>query len=92
MTEPCLCHVAAGAFHPLLYLQRLNGRMAMLGFAGIALAELKEQTPAGEQLAGDVFGVLLLSITFTLASLFPKFSTGRPLKVSTGVCVRFELM
>jgi hypothetical protein len=65
-----------------LLLQRLNGRMAMLGFAGIALAELKTQVPAGEQLAGDVFGVLLLSLTFTLASIFPKFSTGRPLRVS----------
>jgi hypothetical protein len=57
--------------------------MAMLGFAGIALAELKTQVPAGEQLAGDVFGVLLLSLTFTLASIFPKFSTGRPLRVSS---------
>lgn len=60
--------------------ERLNGRMAMLGFAGIALSELKTQVPAGEQLAGDVIGVLLLSLTFTLASIFPKFSTGRPLK------------
>lgn len=62
-------------------LQRLNGRMAMLGFAGIALAELKDHIPAAEQLGGDVFGVLLLSITFTLASIFPKFSTGCSLKV-----------
>jgi hypothetical protein len=58
--------------------------MAMLGFAGIALSELKTQVPAGEQLAGDVIGVLLLSLTFTLASIFPKFSTGRPLKVCAG--------
>lgn len=65
-------------------MQRLNGRMAMLGFAGTALAELKTQVPAGEQLAGDLFGVLLLSLTFTLASIFPKFSTGRPLRVSVG--------
>jgi hypothetical protein len=55
--------------------------MAMLGFAGIALAELKDHVPAAEQLGSDVFGVLLLSITFTLASLFPKFSTGTSLKV-----------
>jgi hypothetical protein len=55
--------------------------MAMLGFAGIALAELKDHVPAAEQLGSDVFGVLLLSITFTLASLFPKFSTNRSLKV-----------
>lgn len=55
--------------------------MAMLGFAGIALAELKDHVPAAEQLGGDVVGVLLLSITFTLASIFPKFSTGHALKV-----------
>jgi len=67
--------------------QRLNGRMAMLGFAGIALAELKNGVPAAEQLGGDVFGVLLLSITFTLASLFPKFSTGSSLKVRCPACV-----
>ena len=65
-------------------MQRLNGRMAMLGFAGIALAELKSGVPAGEQLAGDVGGVLLLSLTFLFASLFPKFSTGRALKVRRG--------
>ena len=58
--------------------------MAMLGFAGTALAELQTQVPAGEQLAGDVFGVLLLSLTFTLASLFPKFSSGSSLKVRWG--------
>lgn len=61
--------------------------MAMLGFAGIALAELKNGVPAAEQLGGDIFGVLLLSITFTLASLFPKFSTGSSLKVRPPTCV-----
>jgi len=61
--------------------QRLNGRMAMLGFAGIALAELKEQIPAAEQFSDDVGGVLLLGITLTLASIFPKFVSGSSLKV-----------
>lgn len=55
--------------------------MAMLGFAGIALAELKDKVPAGEQLANDVVGVVLLSLTFTLASLLPKFLSGYSLKV-----------
>lgn len=55
--------------------------MAMLGFAGIALTELKSGVPAAEQLGGDIGGVLLLIISFTLASIFPKFSTGRSLKV-----------
>jgi hypothetical protein len=54
--------------------------MAMLGFAGIALAELKEQIPAAEQFSNDVGGVLLLGITLTLASIFPKFVSGSSLK------------
>ena len=58
--------------------------MAMLGFAGMALTELKTQVPAAEQLSGDVVGVLLLSITLTLASLFPKFSSGTSLRVRQG--------
>jgi hypothetical protein len=58
--------------------------MAMLGFAGMAAAELKDHVPAAEQLAGDVIGVLLLSATFLLASLFPKFNTGFSLKVGVG--------
>ncbi|KAF6256902.1 early light-inducible protein [Scenedesmus sp. NREL 46B-D3] len=56
--------------------ERLNGRMAMIGFAGIALAELQQQVPAAEQFANDVSGVALLSITLTLASIFPKFVSG----------------
>lgn len=58
--------------------------MAMLGFAGMALTELKTQVPAAEQLSGDVVGVLLLSITLTLASLLPKFSSGTSLRVRQG--------
>jgi hypothetical protein len=55
--------------------------MAMLGFAGIAVTELTSKVPAAEQLAGDVIGVALLSLTFTLASIVPKFNTGRSLQV-----------
>lgn len=58
--------------------------MAMLGFAGIALAELQQQVPAAEQFSNDVSGVLLLSVTLTLASIFPKFVSGTSLKVRPG--------
>jgi hypothetical protein len=61
--------------------------MAMLGFAGIALAELQQQVPAAEQFANDVSGVALLSITLTLASIFPKFVSGCSLKVCNGCSV-----
>ncbi|KAF8068235.1 Low molecular mass early light-inducible protein HV90 [Scenedesmus sp. PABB004] len=60
--------------------ERLNGRLAMLGFAGIALAEFKQQVPAAEQFGADVGGVALLSLALTFASIFPKFVSGSSLK------------
>lgn len=61
--------------------QRLNGRLAMLGFVGIMLAEKSSKIGALEQFGGDFLGVALLSITLTLASVFPKFASGSSLKV-----------
>lgn len=55
--------------------------MAMLGFAGIALAELQTGVPAAEQFANDVAGVSLLAVALTFASIFPKFVSGCSLKV-----------
>lgn len=55
--------------------------MAMIGFAGIALAELQQGVGAGEQFAGDAVGVTLLSLALTFASIFPKFVSGTSLKV-----------
>lgn len=54
----------------------------MLGFAGIALAELKTQVPAAEQFGDDVVGVALLAAALTVGSIFPKFVSGSSLKVS----------
>jgi hypothetical protein len=65
-------------------LQRVNGRVAMLGFVGIMLAEHGSKTPALEQFGGDFLGVTLLSLAITFASLFPKFASGSSLKV--GAC------
>lgn len=87
-----LCYTALTRRHSLLnssnlcpvicyLLQRLNGRMAMLGFAGIAITELQKGIPAAEQFAGDVVGVSLLSLSLLLGSLAPKFASGSSLKV-----------
>lgn len=64
-------------------MQRVNGRMAMLGFVGIMLAEHSSKVPALEQFGDDVVGVTLLSIAITLGSIFPKFASGSSLKVSS---------
>lgn len=68
--------------------ERLNGRLAMLGFAGLALTELKSSTPALEQLGNDVVGILLLALSLTFASITPKMVSGRSLQelhsVATG--------
>jgi hypothetical protein len=63
------------------WLQRLNGRAAMLGFVGIASAELSSQATAAEQLGDDIVGWGLLVITLTLASVFPKLVSGNSLEV-----------
>jgi hypothetical protein len=60
----------------------------MMGWAGIALAELKSGVPAAEQFGSDIGGVLLLSVTLTLASLFPKFVSGSSLKVCASKLMR----
>ena len=51
----------------------------MLGFAAIAAAELSTQTPALEQFGSDWLGVALMSVTLSLASVFPKLVSGSSL-------------
>lgn len=60
--------------------ERVNGRVAMLGFVGTMLAEHSDKTPVLEQFGSDVAGVALLSVAITLASLFPKFASGSSLR------------
>jgi hypothetical protein len=60
--------------------ERLNGRLAMLGFLAAALAERKDGTPVLEQLGGDWLGPLLLAVSLTMASIFPKIVSGTSLK------------
>ncbi|KIZ07472.1 early light-inducible protein [Monoraphidium neglectum] len=74
--------------------ERLNGRLAMLGFAGIMAAEHSSKVPALEQFGSDALGVILLSITLTLGSLAPKFASGSSLKdlhaAATGANLKAE--
>ena len=55
---------------------RLDCRLAMVGFAGIAVTELKTGQSALEQLPGALPTVAALAIALTFAGLVPKFATG----------------
>ncbi|KAI8476835.1 MAG: hypothetical protein J3K34DRAFT_399598 [Monoraphidium minutum] len=74
--------------------ERVNGRVAMLGFVGIMLAEHGDKVPAAEQFGSDFLGVTLLALSITLASLFPKFASGSSLKdlhaAATGANLKAE--
>jgi hypothetical protein len=59
--------------------ERLNGRLSMIGFVGIALAEHKDGVAALAQLGDDWLGPLLLAISLTMASVFPKIVSGSSL-------------
>jgi hypothetical protein len=74
--------------------ERLNGRLAMLGFVAAALGERQEGATALAQLGGDVLGPLLLAVSLTLASVAPKIVSGTPLAelhaAATGANLRGE--
>ena len=57
-----------------------NGRAAMLGFSSLALTELSTHTPALEQAANAVPGIILLSLALTFATIVPKLVSGTSLK------------
>lgn len=61
-------------------LQRVNGRIAMMGFAGAAAAELSNHTPVLEQFSSSWFGVLLFTFSIGFASIVPKVVSGTSLK------------
>jgi hypothetical protein len=66
----------------------------MLGFVGVALAEHKDGVPALSQLGDDWLGPLLLAVSLTMASVFPKIVSGTSLKelnaAATGANLRGE--
>lgn len=77
-TRPPWC--ASDPLASLAALQRVNGRVAMLGFASVAAAELSSKTPALEQ-AGDAWlSIVFVSALFSIASIMPKFISGTSLK------------
>jgi hypothetical protein len=57
-------------------LQRIQGRLAMIGFVAGAAAEASTQQPILEQLAGAWGGVAFFSLLIALGSLMPKFTSG----------------
>eukprot|EP00798_Chlamydomonas_sp_ICE-L_P017817 gene17817-24198_t len=60
--------------------ERLNGRMAMVGFLGVALTENSNHTPAMEQLGNSWGFVLAYVLIFTFASIAPKLVSTTSLK------------
>ncbi|GFR47590.1 hypothetical protein Agub_g9324, partial [Astrephomene gubernaculifera] len=60
--------------------ERVNGRIAMIGFVSILGPELSKKQPVLEQMGDAWFGVLLFSLTIATASILPKLVSGISLK------------
>ncbi|KXZ54198.1 hypothetical protein GPECTOR_5g292 [Gonium pectorale] len=60
--------------------ERVNGRIAMIGFVSILGPEISKKQPVLEQLGDAWFGVILFSFTIAFASILPKLIAGVPLK------------
>ncbi|PNW78882.1 hypothetical protein CHLRE_09g393173v5 [Chlamydomonas reinhardtii] len=60
--------------------ERVNGRVAMMGFVSILGPELSKKQPVLEQVGDAWFGILLFSLTITFASILPKLVSGVSLK------------
>lgn len=57
-------------------LQRVNGRVAMWGFAAGVAAELGSHESIVRQAAGHPFGVTFFMLLISVASIMPKFASG----------------
>lgn len=60
--------------------ERVNGRLAMLGFAGTALSELGTHSTMADQFSNSWFTVIFFMLLITFASLMPKLGSGYSLK------------
>ncbi|GLC41961.1 hypothetical protein PLESTF_000104900 [Pleodorina starrii] len=60
--------------------ERVNGRVAMIGFVSILGPELSKKQPVLEQIGDSWFLIILFSLTITFASLLPKIVSGNSLK------------
>eukprot|EP00884_Botryococcus_braunii_P003411 jgi/Botrbrau1/13070/Bobra.0187s0032.1 len=68
--------------------ERINGRIAMWGFAAAAAAELATHKSVLEQLAIAPVGVLFTTLSIALGSLMPKFASGVSLQELQETCSR----
>lgn len=71
--------------------ERVNGRLAMLGFAGIALSEMSSHTPVLEQWSNNWVLAVFYMLLISLGSLMPKFASGFPLKELVDTATRENL-
>ena len=70
--------------------QRVNGRIAMWGFAAGVAAELGRHESIVQQAAGHPFGVTFFMLLISVASIMPKFASGVPIgmhaSLGIGLC------
>ncbi|PNH02791.1 Low molecular mass early light-inducible protein HV90, chloroplastic [Tetrabaena socialis] len=59
--------------------ERVNGRLAMIGFVSILGPELAKKQPVLEQMGSTWFAMILFSLLITFASLLPKLVSGNSL-------------
>ncbi|GIL59081.1 hypothetical protein Vafri_14036 [Volvox africanus] len=60
--------------------ERVNGRIAMIGFVSILGPELSKKQPVLEQIGDSWIPIILFSLTITFASILPKIVSGVSLK------------
>ncbi len=61
-------------------MQRVNGRVAMIGFVSILGPEISKKQPVLEQIGDNWFWIILFGLTMTFASILPKIVSGSSLK------------
>ena len=70
------------------WLQRINGRLAMIGFVATAAAEAASHKSALEQIQIAPIKFTITMFLISLASLIPKYASGTSLAAITQACSR----
>lgn len=70
------------------WLQRINGRLAMIGFVATAAAEAATHKSALEQIQIAPIKFTITMFLISLASLIPKYASGTSLAAITQACSR----
>lgn len=60
-------------------LQRVNGRIAMWGFAAGVAAELSSHESIVEQATSNPIGICFFMLLLSIGSIMPKFASGVPI-------------